>query len=93
MLKFIDYVLDKVLSDKNKKTIVMLIMFALLLGSFVRVGLNTYNSWARQIEDEDCVTVNDEYFLSATKGLNYTYNQITIEEANLCKLKKSLLYS
>ena len=47
----------------------------------------------RQIEDEDCVTVNDEYFLRATKGLNYTYNQITIEEANLCKLKKSLLYS
>lgn len=93
LLKFIDYVLDKVLSDKNKKTMAMVIIFALLLGSFMRVGLNTYNSWARQVEDEDCVTVNDEYFLRATKGLNYTYNQITIEEANLCKLKKSLLHS
>lgn len=93
LLKFIDYILDKLLSDKNKKVMVAVIMFALLLGSFMRVGLNTYASWARQIEDEDCVTVNDEYFLRATKGLNYTYNQITIEEANLCKLKKSLLHS
>lgn len=93
LLKFIDDVLDKMLSDKNKKTMVLVVIFALLVGSFMRVGLNTHNSWTRQVEDIDCVTVNDEYFLRATQGLNYTYNQITNEEVNICKLKKSLLHS
>jgi len=37
--------------------------------------------------DENCVTVNDEYFLRATKGLNYSYNQLDIQGVEICKQK------
>ena len=69
----------------NSKQIMAIILFALLIGQFIRVGYYTYDSWTREISDENCVTVDDEYFLRATKGLNYTYNQIYITELEKCK--------
>jgi hypothetical protein len=87
LLKFIDEILDKMLT--HKKFIITILIIGLLLGQTIRVGLNTYNSWNRTVEDENCVTVNDEYFLRATKGLNYTYNQIDTQEVKSCKIKKS----
>ena len=64
-------------------------VLGLTIGQTLNVGLNTYNSWNRTIDDEDCVTVNNEYFLRATKGLNYTYNQLDIGAVEKCKQNKS----
>lgn len=87
LMKFTDKLIDKILNEENKKFYLTIFLFALLLGQFLRVGINEYNSYTRTIEDENCVTVNDEYFLRATKGLNYTYNQIDIEGVKKCKQK------
>lgn len=84
LLNFIDGVLTKMLKEENKRFYIYLFVFGLLLGQFIRVGYLTYESWNRQIENENCVTVNDEYFLRATKGLNYTYNQINTDEQQKC---------
>ena len=88
LIKFVDELIDKILKVENKKFYLTIIIFALLLGQFLRVGIYEYNSYTRVIEDENCVTVNDEYFLRATKGLNYTYNQIDIGQVEKCKQKK-----
>ena len=88
LIKFVDELIDKILKVENKKFYLTIIIFALLLGQFLRVGIYEYNSYTRIIEDENCVTVNDEYFLRATKGLNYTYNQIDIGQVEKCKQKK-----
>jgi hypothetical protein len=88
LIKFVDELIDKILKIENKKFYLTIIIFALLVGQLGRVGIHTYNSWNREVEDQDCVTVNDEYFLRATKGLNYTYNQIDIQEREICKQKK-----
>lgn len=85
LMKFTDELIHKILKVENKKFYLTIIIFALLLGQFLRVGIYEYNSYTRVIEDEKCVTVNDEYFLRATKGLNYTYNQISIQEQEKCK--------
>ena len=89
LMKFTDEIIHKVLKDENKKFYLTIIIFALLLGQFLRVGINTHESWTRTIENEDCVTVNDEYFLRATKSLNYTYNQIDIGQVEKCKQEKT----
>ena len=88
LIKFVDELIDKILKVENKKFYLTIIIFALLLGQFLRVGIYEYNSYTRVIEDENCVTVNDEYFLRATKSLNYTYNQIDIGQVEKCKQKK-----
>jgi len=85
LIKFIDEILDKMLKIENKKYLITILIFALILGQFLRVGIYEYNSVTRTIENENCVTVNDEYFLRATKGLNYTYNQINTQEVEKCK--------
>jgi len=85
LMNFTDELITKILKIENKKFYLTIIIFALLLGQFLRIGIYEYNSYTRVIEDENCVTVNDEYFLRATKGLNYTYNQIDAEELKKCK--------
>ena len=85
LMNFTDELITKILRIENKKFYLTIIIFALLLGQFLRIGIYEYNSYTRVIEDENCVTVNDEYFLRATKGLNYTYNQIDAEELKKCK--------
>jgi hypothetical protein len=87
LMKFTDEIIDKILQVENKKFFLTIIIFALLLGQLLRVGIYEYNSATRTIENENCVTVNDEYFLRATKGLNYTYNQIDTETQKLCNQK------
>jgi len=86
LMKFVDEIIHKALKDENKKFFITIIVFALILGQIARVGIYEYNSITRVIEDENCVTVNDEYFLRATKGLNYTYNQLSKEAVEKCKV-------
>jgi len=85
LMKFVDDVIDKALKDNNKRFFITIIIFSLILGQVLRVGIWEYNSATRTIENENCVTVNDEYFLRATKGLNYSYNQLTTEAVEKCK--------
>jgi len=87
LLKFIDEILDKMLLEKNKKFFIMLIICGLIIGQAARVEINTFQSYTRTIEDINCVTVNNEYFLRATKGINYSYNQLDIEGIEQCKNK------
>ena len=88
LIVFIDKALDYIQTKPNHKFLFTIIVFSLLLGQTISVGINTSESWNRTIIDENCVTVNDEYFLRATKGLNYSYNQLSIQEQELCKQKK-----
>ena len=87
-MKFIDEIMDKALKDENKKYWITLIMLGLILGQIARVGIYEYNSATRVIENEKCVTVNDEYYLRATKGLNYSYNQLSTEAREKCLIQK-----
>ena len=93
LLKFIDEIMHKALQDKNKRFLIHIIIFSLIIGQCLRVGIYEYNSATRIIEDENCVTVNDEYFLRVTKGLNYTYNQLSIGAVEKCKQNKSVKYN
>jgi len=62
-------------------------VIGLIVGQTTTVAISTYESWNREILDENCVLVNDEYFLRATKGLNYSYNQLDIQGVEICKQK------
>jgi len=88
LLIFVDKFVSFIYTKKNHKFVFTIIVLGLTIGQTINVGVNTYNSWNRTIEDEDCVTVNNEYFLRATKGLNYTYNQISIGAVEKCKQNK-----
>jgi hypothetical protein len=83
--KFVDFIYTK----NNNKFLLTIIVLGLLIGQTTIVIINTSQSWNREIEDEECVLVNDEYFLRATKGLNYSYNQLSIKELDKCKQNKS----
>ena len=88
LLIFVDKFVSFIYTKENHKFVFTIIVLGLTIGQTINVGVNTYNSWNRTIENEDCVTVNNEYFLRATKGLNYTYNQISMEAVEKCKQNK-----
>lgn len=88
LLKFIDEIIHKMLAKENTKFLITILIIGLILGQGLRVGIYTHNSWTRTIPDEECVTVDDEYFLRATKGLNYSYNQIYNRSLETCKQNK-----
>ena len=87
LLLLIDKFVDFISKKENNKFIFTIIILGLILGQTISVGYNTSESWNREITDEKCVLVNDEYFLRATKGINYTYNQINTQELKKCKQK------
>ncbi len=85
LLVFVDKFVSFIYTKQNHKFVFAIIIVSLILGQGISVGINTHNSWNRIVTDEDCVIVNDEYFLRATKGLNYSYNQIHIRDLKKCK--------
>ena len=85
LIKIIDLFVDYISKKENAKFIFTIIVIGLIVGQTTTVAISTYNSWDREILDENCVLVNDEYFLRATKGLNYSYNQLDIKGVELCK--------
>lgn len=89
LIKIIDLFIDFISKKENAKFIFTIIVIGLIVGQTTTVALSTHNSWNREILDENCVTVNDEYFLRATKSLNYSYNQLDIRGVEICKLKNS----
>jgi len=56
--KFVDFIYTK----NNNKFLLTIIVLGLLIGQTTIVIINTSQSWNREIEDEECVLVNDEYF-------------------------------
>jgi hypothetical protein len=87
LIKIIDYFVEFISKKENHKFIFTIIVIGLVIGQTTTVAISTYESWNREILDENCVTVNDEYFLRATKGLNYSYNQLDIQGVEICKQK------
>lgn len=87
IIKELDKIISFIYTKPNHKFLFTIIVLGLLIGQGIRVGYLTHESWTREIEDEQCVLVNDEYFLRATKGLNYSYNQLSIKELESCKQK------
>ena len=87
LIKIIDYFVEFISKKENANFIFTIIVIGLVIGQTTTVAISTYESWNRKILDENCVTVNDEYFLRATKGLNYSYNQLDIQGVEICKQK------
>ncbi len=86
MLIVIDKGLTKLDYKKNYKLWMAIIIFALLLGQTMRVGIQTYQAWSYDTSQTNCFTVNHEYF-ARLQGKSLYYNQATIYEYNEC-LKK-----
>lgn len=82
LIKTIDTGLIKLDFKQNYKFYMTIIVFALLLGQFMRVGIFTYQAWSYE-QDSKCYTVNHEY-LGRLKGISLNYNQASIVEYNEC---------
>jgi hypothetical protein len=89
LIKVIDYFVEFISKKENANFIFTILVIGLMVGQTTSVAISTYNSWNREIVDENCVTVNDEYYLRATKGINYSYNQIDVGDLKICKQKNS----
>lgn len=88
MIKFVDKWIQKISSRPNYKFYMSIIIFALILGQGLRVGLLTYTSW-NYGQDSNCYTVNHEY-LARIQGKSLNYNQASIHEYNKC-IEKELV--
>jgi hypothetical protein len=88
MLIFIDEGLSKLDFKKNYLFYMQIIVFALLLGQCLRVGVLTYNAWS-YTQESNCYLVNHEY-LARVQGEVINTNQATIYEYNECLKKEGL---
>lgn len=66
-----------------------IIVFALILGQVLRVGIYTHEAWNYPITDSNCYLVNHEY-LARVKGISLNYNQASIDMYNECLKKEDL---
>jgi len=64
-----------------------IIIFALLLGQALRVGINTFQAWNYDTNNTKCFLVNHEY-LARVKGISLNYNQASIDTYNDCLIKE-----
>lgn len=89
MINFIDAGLTKLDFKQNYKFYITLIVFALLLGQFLRVSILTYEAWSFDTSKTNCFTVNHEYF-ARLQGKSLNYNQASIVEYDKCLKKEAL---
>ena len=89
MIKIIDTGLKQLDFKPNYKFYITIIIFALLLGQFMRVGINTYQAWSFDTTNTNCFTVNHEY-LARIQGKSLNYNQATIYEYEKCLQNEAL---
>lgn len=68
---------------------IKIIIFALLLGQVLRVGLFTYEAWNYDTDSTKCFLVNHEY-LARIKGISLNYNQASISMYNECVAQEEL---
>jgi hypothetical protein len=89
MLKVFDVGLSQFDFKPNYLFWMKIIVFALLLGQVLRVGLFTFEAWNYNTDNTKCFTVNHEY-LARVKGISLNYNQASIYEYNECLKKEDL---
>lgn len=89
LLKVFDRGLSLFEHKPNYLYFMKIIIFALLLGQVLRVGLNTFEAWNYNTDNTKCFTVNHEY-LARVKGISLNYNQASIYEYNECLKKEGL---
>jgi hypothetical protein len=90
MLKVFDFGLSQFDFKPNYLFWMKIIVFALLLGQVLRVGLNTFEAWNYNTDNTKCFTVNHEY-LARVKGISLNYNQATIDIYNECLIQEGLV--
>jgi len=83
MLVLIDAWLSTIDFKPNYKLYVSYVVFALILGQCLRVGINTYEAWSFDTSSTNCFTVNHEY-LARARGKSLNYNQAPIDVYNEC---------
>lgn len=91
MLKVIDVVLNAFEFKPNYNLYMKYIIFALILGQSLRVGINTFEAWNFDTDSTKCFTVNHEY-LARVKGISLYYNQAPIDTYNNCLEEEELLH-
>jgi hypothetical protein len=89
MLKVFDVGLSQFDFKPNYLFWMKIIVFALLLGQVLRVGLFTFEAWNYNTDNTKCFTVNHEY-LARVKGISLNYNQASIDEYNKCLINEGL---
>lgn len=89
MLKVFDVGLSQFDFKPNYLYWMKIIIFALLLGQVLRVGLFTFEAWNYDTDNTKCFTVNHEY-LARVKGISLNYNQASIDMYNECLKKEDL---
>jgi len=82
LLKFIDVGLSELDWKPNYLFYMRIIVFALILGQCLRVGINTFDVW-NYSQTSNCYTVNHEY-LARVQGKSLNYNQASIGMYNAC---------
>ena len=87
-LKLLDTFLSEIDWKPNYRFWMTIIIFALLLGQGLRVGINTYLMWSYET-DSNCYTVNHEY-LARAQGKSLNYNQQSIYEYEECLKREGL---
>lgn len=88
MLLILDFVIKKFITYKNFKFFITILIFSLILGQVLRVGLFTFEAWNYPTNSK-CYTVDHEY-LARLKGISLNYNQASIYEYNKCLINEGL---
>ena len=88
LLKLIDTGLSELDWKPNYKFFMTIIVFSLMLGQCLRVGINTYQAWS-YTQDSDCYLVNHEYLARVQGKVLYT-NQAPMYEYNKCLKQEGL---
>ena len=88
MLLILDFVIKKFITYKNFKFFITILIFSLILGQVLRVGLFTYEAWNYPTNSK-CYTVDHEY-LARLKGISLNYNQASIYEYDKCLINEGL---
>jgi len=91
MLKVIDTILSEFEFKPNYQLYMKYIIFALILGQALRVGINTFQEWNVDTDSTKCFTVDHEY-LARVKGISLYYNQAPIDTYNNCLKQEALLH-
>ena len=89
LLKVIDTILNDFEFKINFNQVMTCIIFGLILGQGLRVGINTFEAWNFDTSSTNCFTVNHEY-LARVKGISLNYNQASIDIYNECLKKEDL---
>lgn len=90
LLKVIDTILNEFEFKINFNQVMTCIIFGLILGQGLRVGINTFEAWNFDTSSTNCFTVNHEY-LARIEGKSLYYNQASIDMYNECLLQEGKL--